>query len=257
MGLDVYAGTYIRYYARNWKTIIQQFAEAQGLSCEIVRVVNGEKIDDSEPASLEDITAGVHHWQERLKAVLKDGGVPDFKLWPEDNEKDYFTDKPDWDAYGAMLLLASAKVLKKEPPEEYQKDATFDHPYIQEAAENYFARWGLFSDICHYLPGTEPLLFTWYLANGQQASFATTAELRLELEAINALCWNADEQTIMNWSSTEGYPTDAIQGSDGKVKMLKENTVYSTQSLAKLAFSIFWQALMFSEKNEVPIILDY
>ena len=31
MGLDIYAGTLTRYYSRNWKTVVQQWAEENGL----------------------------------------------------------------------------------------------------------------------------------------------------------------------------------------------------------------------------------
>ena len=37
MGLDIYAGTLIRYYARNWKTVSQQFAEANGIDFQTIR----------------------------------------------------------------------------------------------------------------------------------------------------------------------------------------------------------------------------
>ena len=30
MGLDIYAGTLTRYYAHNWKSAVQQWAEANG-----------------------------------------------------------------------------------------------------------------------------------------------------------------------------------------------------------------------------------
>ena len=30
MGLDIYAGTLTRYYAHNWKTVVQQWAEENG-----------------------------------------------------------------------------------------------------------------------------------------------------------------------------------------------------------------------------------
>ncbi len=32
MGLDIYAGTLTRYYAQNWKSATQQWAEANGYS---------------------------------------------------------------------------------------------------------------------------------------------------------------------------------------------------------------------------------
>ena len=37
----------------------------------------------------------------------------------------------------------------------------------------------------------------------------------------------------------------------------KRQTQYDTESLAKFAFSIFWQAMCFAQKQQVPILLDY
>ena len=38
---------------------------------------------------------------------------------------------------------------------------------------------------------------------------------------------------------------------------IEEHTQYDTDSLAKFAFSMFWQAMLFAEKNRVPILLDF
>ena len=73
---------------------------------------------------------------------------------------------------------------------------------------------------------------------------------------INQLGWNANTETIMNWSYTEGYPTDGTIQS-GTVKQLDVHEIYDTESLAKFAFSVLWQAVIFSEKEQVPIIMDY
>lgn len=37
MGLDIYAGTLTRYYAQNWKTVSQQFAETNGMNFQTIR----------------------------------------------------------------------------------------------------------------------------------------------------------------------------------------------------------------------------
>ena len=55
MGLDVYAGTLTRYYSRNWKTIVQQWGEANGYQVNLVR--QNEK-EDEELASPEEILRG-------------------------------------------------------------------------------------------------------------------------------------------------------------------------------------------------------
>lgn len=95
------------------------------------------------------------------------------------------------------------------------------------------------------------------MPTGDQTMIATTAGLRKELEWLNQMAWQADEGTILQWSRTEGYPTDGSVGADGVITMEAEHIRYNTQSLAKYAFSLFYQALEFAEENQVPILLDY
>lgn len=252
MGLDIYAGTFVKYYAKHWKTKTQQFCEENGIEYKIIRA-NPE--EHEEQASVEEITSGVHEWQKQLIVMLSNHNINGFELWEENDGKDYYTDKPDWDAFGALLLMTAAKVLGKEYPCEYKKNMEF-HPYIQEAANEKLGEWSLFTGITHFIPQNEYLMFNWLLANGKECSFATTANLRAELEAINQLLWNADEDTIKSWNLTEGYPTDA-EFKNGTYKKIQENTVFETESLAKFCFSVLYQAVLFSELNNVPVIFDF
>ncbi len=81
--------------------------------------------------------------------------------------------------------------------------------------------------------------------------------LMLELDKINSLCWQADEQTIVGWAESEGYPTDGRITEDGKLIMDQVHEMYDTESLAKYAYSMIWDALCFSQENNVPIVLDF
>ena len=69
----------------------------------------------------------------------------------------------------------------------------------------------------------------------------------------------AGEDTILAWADTEGCPTDAVYGPEGKLdpQGIREHTEYDTLSLAKFAFSLFWRALNFAEEQKAPILLDY
>ena len=73
------------------------------------------------------------------------------------------------------------------------------------------------------------------------------------------MVWQAEEHAILSWGDTEGYSTDGVYGPDGKINLddLQVHTEYNTESLAKFAFSIFWQAMKFAEEHTVPILLDY
>ncbi|MDE7349058.1 MAG: hypothetical protein K2N53_05290, partial [Clostridia bacterium] len=97
MGLDIYAGTLIRYYARNWKTVSQQFAEANGINFRTIR----PQQDSEDKLSLQEIQELVTQWQNAIVKGLNLNPVP---LWNEDYEvTPYYTDKPDWDALNALL----------------------------------------------------------------------------------------------------------------------------------------------------------
>ena len=47
MGLDIYAGTLTRYYCHNWKTAVQQWAEANGYAFHKI-TPEGEELPEQE-----------------------------------------------------------------------------------------------------------------------------------------------------------------------------------------------------------------
>lgn len=128
MGLDIYAGPVTRYVAGDWLTIVQQAGKAAGIPVEVDRWVvqpgqagtpgqDGELVVEadgvtavvqrqSEPsARMRDVRVVgeiVKAWQGRLLEAL---GVT--AGWREVADGEYATDKPDWDGYGAVVLLAA------------------------------------------------------------------------------------------------------------------------------------------------------
>lgn len=74
----------------------------------------------------------------------------------------------------------------------------------------------------------------------------TLGALEQELEHINEICWLAKEETILSWTETEGYPAKTLKDVETGAEDGKKET-YSTESLAKFAFSIFWRAMKFAK----------
>ena len=103
MGLDIYAGTLTRYYSHNWKTVVQQWAEKNGYTFNRI-TPDGDPVDDGEELSPAEVLAAVENWRDQILAAIARPGQEPYTPWPEDNEKPYYTDKPDWDAFGAMLM---------------------------------------------------------------------------------------------------------------------------------------------------------
>ena len=227
MGLDVYSGCLVRYYSRNWLTSVQQFGIANGINVNIVRA------NDGETAPVEDIITGVTQWRSAVIQGLE-GHIDPQQLWNEDNDvTPYYTAKPDWCAYEALQLFFAAKYLGERVPETIPKDFNiFDHPIYKRFMKTKQSRYSLFE--CEWwLPFSESLIFPARLPTGK-----------------------ADKQTILSWEHDEGYPDDAYI-KDGKIEMVQRSDEYNTESLAKFAFSIFWQAVKHSRKHGTMIILDY
>ena len=53
-----------------------------------------------------------------------------------------------------------------------------------------------------------------------------------------------------------GLSRQDAQGRRDGVEDGKKET-YSTESLAKFAFSIFWRAMKFAKENRTPVLFDY
>lgn len=258
MGLDLYAGTLTRYYAGNWKTAAQQWAEENGFSFRRI-TPEGENLEEK-GADPDEVRRAVERWRDQILAAVTAPGKELYAPWMEDNEKPYFTDKPDWDAFGAMLLVAACYFYGEPVPKVVAKGWDFkEHPSIKRLSQEPKKVWSLFRETVIWLPLQDSFLFQAPRPTGDQVMIATTAALRLELERLNELAWQADEDTLRGWGKSEGYPAEGVIGEDGSFSRAEfpEQTEYDTQSLAKFAFSIFYQALQFSEENQVPILLDF
>jgi hypothetical protein len=98
VGLDIYAGPVSRYVLGDWLTIIQQAGAASGHQVHVVRANEPE-----DAVTDPDVVEGaVRAWRDGLVATL---GVE--SSWDDRIDRDYLTDKPDWDGYGSVVLLAA------------------------------------------------------------------------------------------------------------------------------------------------------
>ena len=123
MGLDIYAGTLTRYYSHNWKTVVQQWAEQNGYTFNRI-TPNGEPVDNEEELSPSEVQAVVENWRDQVLTAISQPDQPPYAPWPEDNEKPYYTDKPDWDAFGAMLLWPPAIHTGKQYRPQWRRTGT-------------------------------------------------------------------------------------------------------------------------------------
>ena len=158
MGLDIYAGTLTRYYSHNWKTVVQQWAEENGYSFNRI-TPDGEPADDEELSPTE-VQAAVEDWRDQILNAISQPGQPPYAPWPENNEKPYYTDKPDWDAFGAMLLVAACHTYEEPVPPTVEKDWNFgEHPLVARLGSDEERVWSLFRGATWWLPLADSFLF--------------------------------------------------------------------------------------------------
>lgn len=254
MGLDLYAGTLTRYYARNWKTSVQQWAEENGYAYNRIGP-DGPMEQEQKPDPLEVLPA-MESWRDSILAALKNSGA-ESPSWPEDNEAPYYTDKPDWDAWLALILTAACAVTGETIPPTVEKgwgEGFWDLPVVQKAREK---NWSLLRGAELWLPFPDRFCFDCPNPLGNQVTLGTTGGILNELEELNGLLWQAGEEEILSWRDKEGYPVDGELTPEGKLVRMEENTRYDTLSLAKMAYSILYRAARFSRENRAPILLDY
>ncbi len=116
MGLDIYAGPVSRYAGSGWQTIVQQAGAAAGMPVVVVRP--GESMQDLmhralaeggdapiREIRLTDIQPRTQPIAEWMAGVLRSLGLNE--EWDDRPDGDYYTDKPGWEGYGAVVLLAA------------------------------------------------------------------------------------------------------------------------------------------------------
>ena len=212
MGLDIYAGTLTRYYSHNWKTVVQQWAEENGYTFNRI-TPDGEPADNEEELSPAEVQAAVEDWRDQILAAISQPNQPPYTPWPEDNERSYYTDKPDWDAFGAMLLVAACRTYEEPVPPTVEKDWIFgEHPLIARLASDEERVWSLFRGATLVAsPLTDSFSIPRHLCPPMMRTMpsALWAALRKELERAERI-WRGRPMRTRSLAGldTEGYPVD-------------------------------------------------
>ena len=259
MGLDIYAGTLTRYYSHNWKTVVQQWAEENGWGFQKI-TPDGEAADNEEEMSPAEVQAAVENWRDQILSAISQPGQPPYAPWPEDNEKPITPQgRIGMPSAQCCWLPPAIHTMSRCLPLWRRTGTLGSILWSARLASDEERVWSLFRGATWWLPLPDSFFFQAPLPTDDQAMIATLGGLRKELEKLNQLAWQADEDTILGWADTEGYPVDGTVGPDGQYSKadIPEHTQYETQSLAKFAFSMFWRAMRFAEEQQVPILLDY
>lgn len=230
MGLDVYVGTFTRYYQRDWQTIVQQSFPGE------VRVVRADEGDQPAP---EEVRAAVESWCGEMARSLK---LP--SIGTEDPKAPYFTDKPAWDGFGGLLLWAAYDDQGLDPAQ--RREAVTTENWTEDPALERYADFGINTRYPQLLLGEEmwlpipsPSVFKSQDPAGNPRVFGNCRKLLDELDLINQRTWHADLATRDRW------------GRDG----LEHGS--PLEAAARFGWSLMHRLATQAVSHDLAIILDY
>ena len=244
MGLDVYVGPLSRYYSGQWETILQQVGRRSGLTVRVIRPAERkpgflatlvERFKGRPEPS--DPVAVVNTWMASLR---QHAGVETTFAWDDAPDGEYFTDKPAWDCYGALVLWAA---YDENPPKERLSTATdqwsADTAYAI-ASTNRSSRYRhLVANTEVWIPSDFDEPFSAPMPAGGPAVIGSSVRLLSELQTLNRRTWQAGGRDIELWRQ---------EGAEYGAPLEKS---------AKMGFAVFHELASKSVDLRLPMKLDY
>jgi hypothetical protein len=236
VGLDIYVGTLTRYYAREWQTILQQAAPELGVEVRVVRPTQAEDTI-TDPAELEQVVTA---WRDQLAGGLrKHVAVP--VVWNEGMDAPYFTDKPAWDCYAALMIWAAHEEHRDIELPQVAPDDWSEHPAVARSqATDFKSRYKqLLNGPELWLPVDFDFTFRTEDAAGVSVEIGSVRALAAQLRQLNDRTWQADEAMIEQWrrkGAEHGAPLEIS---------------------AQFGFAIFDTLVRSALEHQLPMKLDY
>jgi hypothetical protein len=241
MGLDVYVGSLTRYYARAWETVVQKAGREQGIAVQIVRDRPASPDPVTEP---QQINEAVLMWRGAIAKALSDGGAISGGLdWAEGVDVPYFTDKPGWTCFGALLLLAAYEEDKPRFGDRWPKRVEAGWERDGRLTRRVKARGSRYSHMfgCEaWIPTDLAHEFEAMMPNGHASRIGSSIQLQRELLELNERTYRGTQEDLASWSQMPPGP---------------EDLTFELNSKTGLAILLALTAL--AVEHRLPMILDY
>jgi uncharacterized protein YozE (UPF0346 family) len=232
MALDVYVGGFARYYSREWENVVQKWSRESGQEYKLISPGGSQELPD-----WDEVAEATELWRESInKGLGQNLSAP--ILWSESRQTPYFTDRPGYEGYGALVLLAAYAELGMAPPEKY-KEKWFDDKVYQEASiPKQGQKYRAIVSGSLWLPGDFMFSFNLEDLTGEKAHICSNSALHEALVELNKSSLKIDEKRIQ----------DVLKaGFDGNPSLLE---------FATFGFAVIWELCNRSLENNLPIILD-
>lgn len=232
MAFDIYAGGFARFYAREWENVVQAHARETGMHYQMIYPG-----DDPGPADWDEVAEAVQRWRQAIIAGLGEHAPVNLD-WSEDRSGPYFTDRPGWEGYSGLVVMAACTALGEPLPDRLDEDALVSE-VVQRTYDPELR--GAFRSITRtqlWLPGTFEFSFDFVNLCDEQIHIASLQLLNKNLAELK------ERQQI-----DEGEAEAVLREGCGEDADVRTMGVFGYAVFAKVAR----QAL----ENRLPMILSF
>jgi hypothetical protein len=238
LGLDIYVGSFTRYYAGEWELVAAQVARELGADFQVIRQHNPpDAIRDPE-----EIRPIILDWRKNLSDALE-GSLPEPLDWSEEPGAPYFTDKPAWNGYQGLVLWAAYQEHPElDRPRFIPKGDDFGKDPALTASMNTGGKTlyhALLSNAQCWLPARFSFVFNAADASGKDVTFASSYALAQELGELNRRTWNMTEEEL-NQCASEGCEYES-----------------PLETAARFGYALFQRHALLSVMRRLPMLLDW
>lgn len=199
MAFDIYSGTFVHFYTRDWENVAQSQARLNGTEYKII-YAEGDQGTDSK----EDVQAAVDAWKNDINAALARHSLGPIE-WSEADDQPYFTDRPFWQGYLAIQQWA-AHLERPELPVSYflSEDPANDAAMAKamEDDKNIHFRSILQGGV--WLPGDFDFLFKFPALTDGEIMIGSTGRLLKELNEIRSSPLKWCKKPLFSFGSKKG-----------------------------------------------------
>jgi hypothetical protein len=237
MGLDVYVGSLTRYYARQWQTVTERHARERGIAYH--RISTGDEEGGlKDPVAIRRVV--VDRWLPAVAAGLKGRISVPFE-WDESDDAPYFTDKPDWSGYHALVLAAAYHDHQDLPvPQEVPGEIDDDAAWRRTTVDGFVTRFDALFAPTYWLPMDFDLTFAGPTPSGYHRTIGSSYALLRALGVLNGERFRASASDLRSWRDGDGL-----------------SGLSDFEAAARNTFAMLCELTGKSVEHRLPIVLDY
>ncbi len=236
MGLDLYAGSLTRYYARDWETVVQRTGRELGVEVEIIQPQPAEDIVNDP----DQILPIIMRWRSWISEQLQSEGVEPLD-WDEHPDTPYRTDRPNWNGYGSLTVWAAREehprwFAQKTMGEDWAKDRSYRRS-LKKGEKSRYSQLITGPEI--WLPADFPGVIDATGPTGTDMRLGSLPQLRSQLDLLNQRTWRASPETILTWHERGPIENGTIE------------------EAARYGYAVFDSLTRYAIEHGLPLKLDY